>query len=217
MPQDGVLRIWALYNKSEQKVTREGSTLAATTIRDSSNKRFSLLIAGGRLKIKTTGKSLRQAPPALSESGFGSAWFALCVAFALHIFDEAATGFLAVYNPTVTILRESWGWLPMGTIQLREFLIGHILVCLLLFCLTPLAARGMHGLRSLAWAYAVIMFLNALGHTVGTILGHTVASVTFSRPAPGFYTSPLLFLTSLWLMARLRRTARVEFQLPAGV
>ena len=46
---------------------------------------------------------------ALSAPGFGSAWFALCVAFALHIIDEASSGFLAVYNPTVTILRGRWG------------------------------------------------------------------------------------------------------------
>ncbi|MFZ0197799.1 MAG: hypothetical protein WB523_23980 [Candidatus Sulfotelmatobacter sp.] len=75
----------------------------------------------------------------------------------------------------------------------------------------------MHGLRSLAWPYALIMLLNALGHTIGTILGHTVASVTFPRPAPGFYSSPLLFAASVWLMLRLRRTARVDFQLPTGV
>jgi len=37
-------------------------------------------------------------PPALSASGFGSAWFVLCMAFALHIVDEASTGFLAVYT-----------------------------------------------------------------------------------------------------------------------
>jgi len=30
--------------------------------------------------------------------GFGRAWFALTVAFALHVLDEAVTGFLAVYN-----------------------------------------------------------------------------------------------------------------------
>jgi hypothetical protein len=176
-----------------------------------------LLIAGRGLRISATGNPLRQAPPALSASGLGSPWFALCVAFALHIFDEATTGFLAVYNPTVTILRESWGWFPMRTIEFREFLIGHILVCGLLFCLTPVAARGMHGLRPLAWAFAIIMFLNALGHTIGTILGHTVAAVTFPRPAPGFYSSPLLFIASLWLRVRLRRTARVDFQLLTGV
>jgi hypothetical protein len=154
--------------------------------------------------------------PALSASGFGSAWLALCVAFALHILDEATTGFLGVYNPTVTILRERWSWFPMPTVEMREYLIGHIVVCGLLFCLTPVAARGMRGLRPLAWAYAVIMFLNGLGHTIGTILGHTVASVTFPRPAPGFYSSPFLFGASLWLMVRLRRTARVDFQLPTG-
>ncbi len=160
---------------------------------------------------------MRQAaPPALSASGYGDAWFALCVAFALHIVDEGTTGFLAVYNPTVTILRERWGSFPMPTLTFREWLAGHVVLCGLLFCLTPVAARGMRGLRPLAWAYAVVMFLNGMGHTIGTILGHTVAGVTFSRPAPGFYTSPLLFAASVWLMVRLRRTARVDFQLPTG-
>jgi hypothetical protein len=154
--------------------------------------------------------------PALSASGFGSAWLALCVAFALHILDEAMTGFLAVYNPTVTVLHERWSWFPMATLEFREWLTGHIVVCGLLFCLTPVAARGMRGLRPVAWAYAVIMFLNGLGHTIGTELGHTVASVTFPRPAPGFYSSPLLFAASVWLMVRLRRTAQVDFQLPTG-
>ena len=153
---------------------------------------------------------------ALSASGFGSAWFALCVAFAVHILDEAATGFLALYNPTVSILHERWSWFPVATLGFRQWLLVHIVVCGLLFCLTPVAARGMRGLRPVAWAYAVIMFLNGLGHTMGTILGHTVASVTFPRPGPGFYSSPLLFVASVWLMVRLRRTARVDFQLPTG-
>jgi hypothetical protein len=159
---------------------------------------------------------MREAPPALSAPGFGSAWFALCVAFAVHILDEASTGFLAVYNPTVTVLRERWNWFPMPTFGFREWLLALIVACGVLFCLTPVAARGMHGLRPLAWFYAVIMFLNGLGHTLFSILGHTVSSVTFPRPAPGFYSSPFLFAASLWLMVRLRRTAGVEFQLPTG-
>ena len=159
---------------------------------------------------------MRQPPPALSASGFGSAWFALCVAFALHILDEASTGFLAVYNPTVTILHQRWSWFPMPTLEFREWLVALMVACGLLFCLTPVAARGMSGLRPLAWVYAVIMFLNGLGHTLFSILGHTVASVTFPRPAPGFYSSPFLFVASLWLMLRLRRTAGVGFHLPTG-
>jgi hypothetical protein len=159
---------------------------------------------------------MRQAPAALSAPGFGRAWFALCVAFALHILDEASTGFLFVYNPTVTILRERWGWFPMPTLEFREWLTGLMVAWGVLFCLTPLAARGMRGLRPLAWFYAVLMFLNGLSHTLFSILGHTVAAVTFARPAPGFYSSPFLFVASLWLMFRLRRTAQVDFQLPTG-
>ena len=138
------------------------------------------------------------------------------MAFALHIIDEASTGFLAVYNPTVIILHERWSGFPMPTFEFREWLAMLIVACVLLFCLTPLAGRGMRGLRPLAWCYAVIMFLNGLGHTLFSILGHTVAAVTIPRPAPGFYSSPLLFVASLWLMFRLRRTGRVDFQLPAG-
>ncbi len=154
---------------------------------------------------------------ALSESGFGSAWFALCVAFALHILDEASTGFLGVYNPTVTVLRQRWGWFPMPTFGFREWLIGLMIGCGLLFCLSPVAARGMSGLRPLAWLYAGIMLLNGLSHTLFSILGHTVSTVKFARPAPGFYSSPFLLVASVWLMLRLRRTARVDFQLPTGV
>ena len=102
----------------------------------------------------------------------------------------------------------------MPTFEFREWLLVLIVACGLLFCLTPLAARGMRGLRPLAWFYAVLMFLNGLGHTLFTILGRTVASVTFPRPAPGFYSSPLLLVASVWLMVRLRRTDRIDFQLP---
>ncbi len=104
----------------------------------------------------------------------------------------------------------------MPAFQFHEWLVMLMVICGLLLCLTPVAARGMHGLRPLAWVFAVIMFLNGIGHTLFSILGHTVAAVTFRRPAPGFYSSPFLLAAALWLMYRLRRTARVDFQLPTG-
>jgi hypothetical protein len=157
-----------------------------------------------------------KSTPALSASGFGNAWCALCAAFALHIVDEASTGFLSVYNPTVTILRERWGWFPMPALGFGQWLLAMLVACGLLFCLTPVAARGMQGLRPIAWTFALIMFASSLGHTLFSVLGHTVASVTFPRPTPGFYSSPFLLIASLWLMVRLRRTAHVDFQLPSG-
>jgi hypothetical protein len=142
-----------------------------------------------------------------NSSGFGKPWFALCVAFALHVVDEASTGFLAVYNPTVTALRERWGWFPMPTFEFRTWLTGLIVVLVFCFALTPLAARGARGLRPFAWFFAGVHLLNATGHTLGTIFGQTVSTVTFPRPAPGFYSSPLLFVGSIWLMVRLRQTS----------
>lgn len=104
-------------------------------------------------------------------------------------------------------MRARWGWLPMPTFEFREWLVGLILAVAVCIALTPLASRGARWLRPLAWLYAVIHRLNALGHTLGTIYGHTVASVTFSRPAPGFYSSSCRFIDSIWLMVRLRQTA----------
>ncbi|HZW79650.1 MAG TPA: hypothetical protein VFF50_04185 [Candidatus Deferrimicrobiaceae bacterium] len=134
--------------------------------------------------MSATGNSLRQAPPSLSASGFGSPWFALCLAFGLHILDEAATGFLAIYNPTVTVLREHWEWFPMPMYDFRGWLSGLIVAWMLLICLTPVAARGMRGLRALAWIFAIVMFLNGVGHTVLSILGRTVSPLAFPHPAP---------------------------------
>jgi len=123
------------------------------------------------------------------------------------VLDEASTGFLAVYNPTVTAMRERWGWFPMPNFEFRMWLIGLIVGLAFCFALTPLAARGARGLRPFAWFFAGLHLLNATGHTLATIFGRTVATVTFPRPAPGFYSSPLLFIASIWLMIHLRQTA----------
>ena len=145
--------------------------------------------------------------PSQAASGFGRPWFALTIAFALHVLDEATTGFLDVYNPTVTAMRSRYGWFPMPTFGFREWLVGLIAGVALCFALTPIAAKGVRWLRPLAWFYALVMFFNGMGHTVFTILGRTVPSVTFSRPAPGFYSSPFLFFGSVWLIVRLWKTA----------
>ncbi|PYT53157.1 MAG: hypothetical protein DMG43_09725 [Acidobacteria bacterium] len=40
-----------------------------------------------------------------AQPNFGRAWLFLCLAFAAHVTDEALTGFLAVYNPTILAVR----------------------------------------------------------------------------------------------------------------
>ena len=136
----------------------------------------------------------------------GLAWILLWIALAIHIADEAFTGVLAVYNSTVIALRAKFGFWPMPTFGLREWLIGLAAGVLLLALLSPLAFRNAPGLRPLFYFVAVVTgILNAMGHTLGTILGHTVSTIRFHRPAPGFYSSPLL-LASFYALVQLWRT-----------
>ena len=141
---------------------------------------------------------------------FGSAWLLLCLGFCAHVADEALTHFLDIYNPTVMAMRERFTWFPMPTFEFRGWLIGLIVANAVFLALTPFAYRNARALRPLAYFFAVVMLLNGLGHTLFTILGRTVPSVTFARPAPGFYSSPFLLVASIYLLVRLRRTARME-------
>ena len=145
-----------------------------------------------------------------SAGNFGLAWVLLCLVFCAHVADEALTGFLNVYNPTVIAMRGRLSWFPMPTYEYREWLIGLIVVNLVLLALAPLASRNARGLRPLAYFFAGVMLLNGMGHTVFTVLGRTVASVQFPRPAPGFYSSPFLLITSIYLFARLRASRRAK-------
>ena len=60
-------------------------------------------------------------------------------------------------------------------------------------------------MRPIGYGFAFVMFVNGLGHILGTILGRTVASIRFPRPMPGFYSSPLLLLASVYLLYELAR------------
>jgi hypothetical protein len=138
----------------------------------------------------------------------GIAWVSFCFALALHVTDEALTGFLSIYNPTMIALRERFGFWPMPTFAFREWLIGLITLIVLLFALSPWMFRNARWVRPIAFFFVVVAgILNACGHTIATILGHTVSSVTFPRPAPGFYSSPLLFATACFVLLQLKATS----------
>jgi hypothetical protein len=141
---------------------------------------------------------------------FGRAWVFLCVALCAHVTDEALTGFLPLYNATVLAMHSEYKWYPMPTFGYREWLLGLITANVLLLLLTPFAYRNAHYLRPFAYLFAAIMLLNGLGHTLATIFGRTASSVPIPRPAPGFYSSPLLFAGSIYLLIRLRASRRSQ-------
>jgi hypothetical protein len=142
-----------------------------------------------------------------SASRVGIAWVLMWVALAIHVTDEALTGFLSVYDPTVLALRAKLGFWPMPTFQFREWLTRLILGILLLAALSPFAFRNTFWIRSIFYFVAMVAgVFNARGHTLGTIFGQTVSTVRFPRPAPGFYSSPLLLIVSIYALVQLRMT-----------
>jgi hypothetical protein len=114
---------------------------------------------------------------------------------------------IQLYNPTVIALRERFGWWPMPTFQFGEWLTGLLIACIVLPALSPLVARGAPGTRVLAYIFAIIMLFNAAGHTLATIFGQTVASVRVPRPAPGFWSSPVMAAAAIYLLVELRKSA----------
>jgi hypothetical protein len=140
----------------------------------------------------------------MPNASVGRAWLVLCAALALHVLDEALTGFLKVYNPTVVAIRAELPWLPLPVFRFETWIAGLIAAIIVLLALSVFVFRGARWTRPVAYALAIIMTANALGHTAGTIFGRTIADVSFPRPMPGFYSSPLLLAASIFLLTRLR-------------
>jgi hypothetical protein len=143
---------------------------------------------------------------------FGLAWLLLCLAFVAHVVDEALTDFLSYFNATVLTLHGHFPWFPRMDMEFRAWITALIVANAVLLLLTPFAYRNARLLRPLAYFFAAVMLVNAMGHTLTTLRGQTVPSVHFSGPAPGFYSSPLLFAAATYLLMRLRRSAK-----PKGV
>jgi hypothetical protein len=134
-----------------------------------------------------------------------TAWLSLVAALALHVIDEAVTGFLDVYNPTVRALGEGLGWFPMPEFRFDVWATGLAALVLGLALVTPLIDRGSRAVRMATVVFAALMVLNGGAHVAGTIAGRTVATVQFERPMPGSWSSPLLIGAAVFYLVRVRR------------
>jgi len=123
----------------------------------------------------------------------GVAWVGLCVAFGIHVADEALTDFLSVYNPAVRAIRSRFPFLPLPTFTFPVWLGGLITVTVLLLALSPAAFRGEPGMRPAAYVFAVVMAGNGLLHLAG--------SIYLKRAMPGVYSAPLILAAALYLLA----------------
>jgi hypothetical protein len=123
------------------------------------------------------------------------AWLLLDAALALHVADEALTGFLDFYNPLVLQIRQAWSWFPMPTFTFGIWLTGLLLLVVALAIATPFVRRGGIAVMLASWVLSSIMLLNGIGHLAG--------SLYFRRWLPGTTSAPLLIISSLFLMRQL--------------
>jgi len=143
----------------------------------------------------------RQASTIAADGRRARAWLLLVGALAIHVIDEALTGFLQFYNPLVLSIRSRLEWFPMPTFSFAAWLGGLIAFIVVLVSLTPIVRRGGVVIRVLSTVFAALMFLNGLGHLGG--------SVYFGRWLPGATSAPLLLAASvLFIRATLKPPRR---------
>ena len=116
----------------------------------------------------------------------------LCVALAIHVADEALTGFLEWYNPIVHEMREKN---PTLLLPIFRF---NLWISLLIFAIVMLTAasyfvwKGRWAMRPISHVFAAFMLLNGVLHTA--------VSIYMREWLPGVYSSPLLIAASISLM-----------------
>lgn len=136
------------------------------------------------------------------------AWGAMAWAILIHVLDEAWNNFLVVYNPTVITLTDRYPWLPLPVFQFEYWLGGLLLAVTGLFLLKGKARRGPRWMVAASQVLAAAMALNALQHVALTIAGRTPTGMEFTRPMPGFWSSPLLLAASVWLWREAAKQRR---------
>ena len=130
------------------------------------------------------------------------AWIGLCAALAIHVLDEALTDFLSIYNPTVLAIRERYPSIPLPTFTFEVW------ISLLIFAIVALTAasffvwKGRWAMRPISHVFAGFMLLNGLLHIAGSFYTRSFMS--------GVYSSPLLLVASLFLIARTRAHRRAK-------
>jgi hypothetical protein len=129
---------------------------------------------------------------------FGIAWVAFALALTLHVTDEATHDFLTSYNPSVLAIRARLPFLPLPTFTFGVWIGLLIAGIILLLCLSPLAFRGSHWLRMAAWPLGLLV-------GIANASLHISSSIYFHRWMPGVYSSPVLLIAAVFLLAAARK------------
>jgi hypothetical protein len=124
---------------------------------------------------------------------FGNWWLAFGYTLALHVLDEAAHDFLAVYNPNALAIRRALPFLPLPVFTFRSW-VGSLLCGLTIWlALAPAAFRGRKWQRWLAIPVSILA-------GIANALGHIGSSIYFRRCMPGVYSAPLILFSGIMLL-----------------
>ena len=127
-------------------------------------------------------------------------WLLMCAVLAAHIADEAFTGFLGLYNPTVLGIRARVPWLVAPTFTFPVWISLLVMGVIGLLILSRWVKRGLHWTVYASYAFAGIMLANGIAH-----LGFSVYK---GRWMPGAYTSPLVLAAAVNLTIQTYVNAR---------
>jgi hypothetical protein len=133
-----------------------------------------------------------------SMNTFGAAWFTMAIAFSFHVIDEAATDFLAWYNPMARRIQERIRIPFPPTFTFWPWFLGLLAVSIILIDLTPLAAAYDRRVVLLAIFVAII--------NIGNGLLHIGAAIRLGRRVPGVISAPFLLASATWLLISALRS-----------
>jgi hypothetical protein len=116
--------------------------------------------------------------------------------------DESLTNFLDLYNPAVVSIRERYPWLLLPTFTFEFWLSLLIFAVVALIAASFFVWQGRWAMRPISYVFAGVMLANGLLHIAGSLYMGQLMS--------GVYTSPLLVVASLVLIAATRAHRRAH-------
>ncbi len=115
------------------------------------------------------------------------------IAFGFHVIDEAATDFLASYNPIAARIRSHLRGIPFPPVfTFWPWFLSLLAAVTILLSLTPLAYARV------TWTVPVAIVVSLIN--IGNGLLHIVASIRVRRRVPGVISAPFLLASGIWLL-----------------
>jgi hypothetical protein len=124
--------------------------------------------------------------------GLGRPWLALCFCLAVHVAEEAFTGFLPVYSDATRAVGDLFPYVTSPSLALAVSMWMGVAFIATLTGLSPFAYRGASWMRVATIGVALVALANVSGHAGGSMLA--------GRVLPGTYTTPLLAAAGIYAL-----------------